>query len=328
MGCVSFNEQYYRRRLDALEHKELTADELYEAKQLLKVLDDLADEGYTYLNNVMESDFSCLSRLRVLIKEAGEEPFPIQHDKLPDTVYRDEAFESVSLSEKLLSDAMAQPDVSDHPFLGEIRAYCDWIGYEEDTAYIFLFRDAMLPYLYYRSRERTHIYAWTISRRFLADLTGNPDADEDFRDVLYDALENGCSVFGAFREYCKLGIRAVLERYPALKKVLEELFASVREKKIVVVESGYCGTIPMLLSAMDDRVTFRMFTTAPYFFETYRDKIYCRRYEDIRSFETLYSQDALLRYASCRGGKFYMRTSDSADVMRRALAEIRRMTEK
>ena len=327
MGCISFNEQYYRERLEALEHKVLTADDIYEAKQLLKVLDDLSDEGYTHLNTVMERDFSCLSRLRALIRTAGEEPFAILREKLPKPDYRPEEYELTALTEKLFSDAKAQPTSSDHPFLAEIRTYCDWIGYEDDTAYVFLFRDAMLPYLYYKSKGRRNLCAWPIGRRFLADLTGNPDADDDIRNVLYDALEHGCASFDAYSAYCRDGIRAALRRYPTLKSVLNERLSSIRTPKITVIESGYCGTIPMLLSAMDDRVSFRMFTTAPYWYDVYRERIFTRRYEDIRSFETLYSQDVLLQYASCRDGRFYMRMADSEDIMCRALSEMKRMTE-
>ena len=43
MGFISFNENYYRHRLEVLENKELDDDDIYEAQQLLKVLDDLTD---------------------------------------------------------------------------------------------------------------------------------------------------------------------------------------------------------------------------------------------------------------------------------------------
>lgn len=61
-----------------------------------------------------------------------------------------------------------------------------------------------------------------------------------------------------------------------------------------MIESGYMGTVPMMLKALDDRVDFRLFTTAPFLYETYKDKIFCRKYEDIRRFETLYSQDLFI----------------------------------
>ena len=49
MGFISFNENYYRRKLEEYENKILSDTKIRGAKQLLKVLDDLTDEGYTIL---------------------------------------------------------------------------------------------------------------------------------------------------------------------------------------------------------------------------------------------------------------------------------------
>ena len=81
MGFMSFNENYYRRKLEEYENKILSDTEIREAKQLLKVLDDLTDEGYTNLNDTMEADFSCLTRLRAVLHRCGEAPFLIDHDR-------------------------------------------------------------------------------------------------------------------------------------------------------------------------------------------------------------------------------------------------------
>ncbi len=80
----------------------------------------------------------------------------------------------------------------------------------------------------------------------------------------------------------------------------------------------------MLLRAMDGRVEFRLYTTAPFLFETCKDFIYCRRYEDIRRFETVVSQDLLLRFASFRDGKFYVNCSIEESVRNQSLRELRR----
>lgn len=83
------------------------------------------------------------------------------------------------------------------------------------------------------------------------------------------------------------------------------------------------GTIPMMLKALDDRVDFRLFTTAPFLYETYEGRIFCRRYEDIRKFETVYSQDLLMRYSSFHGGKFYVNISADETVINNSLSEIK-----
>ena len=95
MGFISFNEKYYQKKLEEYENNSLSESKIYEAKQLLKILDDLADEGYTNLNNRMETDFSCITRLREVLKNNGAHPFPIDHERLPDTLYDDKDDEAL-----------------------------------------------------------------------------------------------------------------------------------------------------------------------------------------------------------------------------------------
>lgn len=323
MGFISFNEYYYRRKLEEYENGLLSDSDIYEAKQLLKVLDDLTDEGYTNLNNRMEEDFSCLTRLRNVIQKVGSTPFPIDHERLSNTTYDKEEYELEQLLGKLIAEAESFSSTSSNPFLEEIRKYSEWIGYEEDTAYIFLMRDALLPYAFFCSRNRENTYPWLISRRFLEDITETEDVDDDIRRPLYEALESGRTESNDFAAYCKEKIIPVLDEYPKLKNDLLTLLGSIKQKKIIVIESGYMGTIPLMLKVLDDRVDFRLFTTAPFLYDTYQDKIFCRKYEDIRKFETVYSQDLLLRYSSCHDGKFYVNLSSDEFVKEKSFAEIK-----
>ena len=325
MGFISFNEYCYHQKLEEYENRPLSDTEIYEAKQLLKVLDDLTDEGYTNLNDRMEEDFSCLTRLRAVIRKAGASPFPIDHEKLSGTSYSKEEHELERLLGKLISGSKDQNTLSGNPFLADIRQYNEWIGYEEDTAYIFLIRDALLPYVYFSGRNRTNLYPWLVSRRFLEDITKTEYADDDIRLPLYEALESGHTTFDDFSAYCQDKIIPVLDEHPKLKSVLLDLLGCVKQERIIVIESGYMGTIPMMLKSLDDRVDFRLFTTAPFLYETYKDQIFCRKYEDIRRFETVYSQDLLLRYSSFHSGKFFVNVSADKSVQDKSLAEIREM---
>lgn len=323
MGVISFNEKYYSLRLGRLENKVLTSEEVYEAKQLLKVLDDLTDEGYTNLNNQMEKDFSCITRLRDLIANANESPFAIDHERLPKTTYQEEEIELESLLELLILEAKKHKRIVPNTFLIDIHDYCEWIGKEDDTAYVFLLRDTLLPYIYYRNMGCNNIYPWLINRKFLEDITEIEYVDDDVRLPIYEALESGHIVFSDFNSYCKAEILSVLDKHSELKMILKALLSSIKEKNIVVIESGYGGTFPMMLSALDDRVTFKMYTTAPFLYETYDEHVFCKKYEDIRRFETLYSQDLLFQYSSYRDGKFYVRLSEEPEIKSKSLAEIR-----
>lgn len=325
MGFISFNEEYYRRKLEKYENKILSDAEIREAKQLLKVLDDLTDEGYTNLNDTMEADFSCLARLRAVLRRCGEVPFPIDHERLSDTVYGKNEYELESLLGNLIEEARNHSSVSSNPFLEEIYRYSKWIGHEKDTAYVFLMRDALLPYVFFRSRGRDNIYPWLISRRFLEDITETEYVDDDIRLPLYEALESGHIQFDDYFAYCKESILPVLNGHPKLKTILLDLVSSIKQNRIIVIESGYMGTIPMMLKALDDRVDFRLFTTAPFLYETYQDRIFCRKYEDIRRFETLYSQDLFMQYSSYCSGRFYVNVSAEESVKGKTISEMARL---
>lgn len=325
MGFISFNEDWYRGRLAYYENKTLTDRDVYEVRQLLKVLDDLTDEGYTGLNRRMEADFSCLTRLRTLIGNAGACPFPVGQAGLPETEYLSQEHELVRYLDGL-TDAAAKTEPAEEPFLGEIDAFSRSIAREKGTAYVFLLRDTLLPYLRFRTEGCESLYPWLLSRRSLADISGKEGVDDDIRFPVFDALEAGCTGFDAFTAYTGERIREVLYTQSALKKNLTALLGTVKEERITVVESGYIGTVPLLLKALDERVTFRLYTAAPYLFETYKDILFCRRYENIRKFETLYSQDRLLQYAAFRDGHFYVREASDPLVREKALAEIRYFT--
>ena len=123
--------------------------------------------------------------------------------------------------------------------------------------------------------------------------------------------------------FCKERILAVLNEQPQLTKILCDMLGTIRQSRIIVIESGYMGTIPMMLAALDNRVDFRLFTTAPFLYETYQDRIFCRKYEDIRKFETAYSQDLFMRYSSWRNGKFYVNVSTDETVRNKSLSEMK-----
>lgn len=326
MGFISFNENYYRRKLEEYENKNLSESDIYAIKQLLKVLDDLTDEGYTNLNEKMEKDFSCLTRLRNILNKSKEEPFSIKHEILSDTLYSKEEYELRGLLVSLYEEAKHHGGVSVNPFLEEIYSYCNWIGKEEDTAYVFLLRDALLPYVFFCGRNPNNIYPWLISRRFLEDITHTKNVDDDIRLPLYEALESDCINYDDFSFFCKERILRVLDGYPKLKTILQDLLGSIKQKKIIVIESGYMGTIPMMLKALDNRVDFRLYTTAPFLYETYKDKIFCQRYEDIRSFETVYSQNLFMEYSSYHNGKFYVKVSTDNLILDKSLSEIKKFT--
>ena len=64
--------------------------------------------------------------------------------------------ETIYRAKQLLKvlDDLLDADANDDAFLSKLIDFCKWIGYEEDTVYIFLLRDTLVPYIYYQSKNR------------------------------------------------------------------------------------------------------------------------------------------------------------------------------
>lgn len=326
MGFISFNLSYYGNELQRLESDIVSPEAIYRAQQLLKILDDLLDEGYTELNETLERSFCGASRLRSYLTANHVEPFPIYHRELAeaDVTYEQNEVELTRAINELIVCAKERNIESDNTFLAELIRFCKWVGYEEDTAYVFLLRDTLLPYIYYQSKGRTNIYPWLMSRKALAMLTGKEAVDNEIRASVIKALElDKC---GTYDDFCKIilqDIRITLKQYPEIERCFSGLLSSIKETHIVVVESGCSGTFPMLLKSLDDRVDVRMYTTYPYLLKAYGNRVYSPKYENIRSFETLYSQDLYFRFSDLRDHHFYVRKCYNEDVKKTSYAEVK-----
>lgn len=326
MGFLSYNLKYFANEIIRMESSETNSKEIYHARQLLKILDDLLDEGYTGLASSLEASCNGISRLRNYLKANNVKPFPEPHriQESLDIEYDSNSIELTAAVQELMNAANESQDIRCDAFLNELACFCKWIGYANDTSYIFLFRDTLLPYVYYQSKGRTNIHPWLLGRRTLEQMTGAADVDDEIRASIYKALERGES--RNFEEFCKATlpeIKATLKRYPTVERTFSKLLDEIECKHIIVVESGCSGTFPMMLKSLDDRVDIRMYTTYPYLLETYDNRIYSPKYEENRLFETLYSQDLYLQFAEMRENRFYVRTCTNKEIRRRSFAEVK-----
>lgn len=323
MGFISFSLNYYEDKIEYYEHNRLTKDDIYEAKQLLKMIDDLIDEGYTELYDKIEAEFHGVTRIKQILELHNEKPFEIQKHLVTNQCYDTEQIELTAGISKMLKDADIHTDLSDNPFLQEMLSFCKWVGYDEDTAYIFLLRDTLLVYLYFMKMDRQELYPWLIGRDFMNHISSGNNIDDVVRASFFDALEAGCNDFYSFKEYCTTKIGQDLKRYPEVITVINQLLSKIKKRKIIVIESGCHGTFPMLLSTLDERVDFKLFTTVPYFNKVYKDRIYTTAYEKNRLFETLYSQDQYMRFSGYNVGKFYINKTRDKQVTEKSLSEIK-----
>lgn len=324
MGFISYHMKLYQCELRRLESGAPTPESIYHARQLIKILDDLADENYTELGEALENDCQGVTRLRQYLAANNARPFdmPSKPINVSSLSYEPQEVElSCALQTAMNSALSANP--SDNPFIQNILRFCEWIGYDAEAAYIFLLRDTLLPYAYYRAHNRRHLYPWLLGRKAFEQMTGARGADDAVRDSIIDALENGrCRTFDELKTFALPRIRKTIHNYPDAESALRTMLDAIPQQRIIVIESGCSGTFPMLLMSLDARVDMRMYTTYPYMTGIYSGRIYTSRYEDNRLFETLLSQDAYLQFSDFRDLRFYVRTCRDKSVQKSALEEL------
>lgn len=163
-----------------------------------------------------------------------------------------------------------------------------------------------------------------LSRQSLAFISGDQFVDDKFRDKIIWALEqNAPRNFEEFSNRVLPCMRVTMRKYPLLEKALTDLLNDIKQKRIIVVESGCSGTFPLLLMSIDNRVDMRMYTTYPYLYKIYEDKIFTEKYEEARLFETLYSQDLYFRFANFQNKQFFVTKCNNVEIEERALMEIK-----
>lgn len=322
MGFLSFHLAYYKGELQKLGSAAGDMETVYHARQLLKILDDLVDEGYTELNDALEASCQGVSRLRAYLRDHHAEPFPLCRETLPAVTYEDEELELCDAIRELTARAAEVPP-ADPAFPAELVRFCDWIGYEADTACIFLLRDTLLPYICFQQRGWENIHPWLLSRKALERLTGKAHIDDALRAPIFSALKSGrCHDYDTFCQLVLPEIRAALKPYPEAEHCLSALLGNISGKRIIVVESGCTGTFPLLLKSLDKRVEPRMYTTYPWLLKYYGQRIYTPKYEENRRFETLYAQERYFQFSDLRDGHFYVKRCQSEEVKRRAYGEV------
>ena len=316
MRFLSYNLSFYDHELKKLEANPATETDICRARQLLRMLDDLTDEGYTELHTLLEKEFRGVSRLQKYLKENHATPFRI-YSNCPDAETLSYSEDETELNQAILyavNAANEVPVMTTLPFADRLRRFCQWIGYEADTAYTFLLRDTLLPFVYDLGQGRTNIHPWLLGRKSFAVLTGNQYADDEIRASIYRALECGYTDSKSFFEFVLSDIRKTIAAYPQAEHVLRTMLGNMDAERIIVVESGCAGAFPLLLASLDPRVNIRMYTTYPYLTDICGTRIFTAHYEENHMFKTMTSQEFYFRFSGIRDGRFYVQRCMNTDI--------------
>lgn len=130
MGFLSFNMAFYRAELRRLAETPPTAAAIYRARTLLKMLDDLADEGYTTLNEQLESGGNGAAWLRDYLRKNHAELFPRMQSFLPgcNIAYGPQRIPLETAIRQAAAEARTLPEPQGLPCVNELRRFCNGLA--------------------------------------------------------------------------------------------------------------------------------------------------------------------------------------------------------
>ncbi len=328
MGFISYSIKFFNSRLNFYEtNYPLNAPQkiIHEAKILLKFLEDIKDEGYKSSYNFINQKTNAITRLNSFILKNNEIPFPMKKFTIKsDLKYKNEQH---NLNEYLtylknqmdLYEATSPPEI-----FYDILNYSRNIFENADlnTAYCFLLRDALLPYLAFgkwNSNCKFKIYPLFISRKYLSFF--DDDIYSEIQNIIFDALDSGIKNFDELKIYVKNEIKSK-KNFDKLIQSFENLLSGIKQEKIMIIESGYIGTIPVLLSSIDNRIDFKLFSTIPYFYDVYKGKFFTDEFQNMRLFETIQCQDTLFKLSSIDGKNVNVCETENDSIKKFAFSEL------
>ncbi|MCM1195007.1 MAG: hypothetical protein NC099_03570 [Corallococcus sp.] len=231
MGFISFNLNYYKNKIEYYENNVLTKSDIYEAKQLLKMIDDLIDEKYYELYNALQKDSAIVDRLKTVVKASGEEPFAVMASGGSIQRLNNDKTELKKYLDDLTARAETYTNYPNNDFFEEIKRFCNSIEYDANRSYIFLLRDTLLPYVFFKNKYAENIYPYLISRSFFNMLYKNKNVDDVVRAVIFEALEKGYDDFEKYMRYCKKEISNKLTSFPKLATIVKNLLSQIKSEK-------------------------------------------------------------------------------------------------
>ncbi|MCH4228640.1 MAG: hypothetical protein LKF75_02930 [Bacilli bacterium] len=302
MDYVTYNANYIKGQLSLLERKEnLTSRDILSIKTLMEIIEENELDEFTALKEKV-SLYDGVKRLQALLDKAGEKPIKVASVPSSHHVY---GGKKIKLDDYLdsLSSLEGKDSEKSNPLFTDLISFSTEVmnRSKEDTSVVFLLRDALLPYLAIRKwKGNEDVYPLPLGRKLLRLYSKSDDDSvyDQLHNMIFDELVSHPSDSGAFYSSLLPKIKELLvAEVPGLYGYLSNYLGSIKTKKILVVESGYIGTMPLALKAIDGRVDFLLFTTVPYLYDVYQGKYFSEEFYKLREFETLHCTDALFQIA-------------------------------
>lgn len=320
MKTLEFDKKFYSRRIAEFETKKfLSQEEIEEVQSMLQII--TVNKGVYPKQTEAMIEIDAFNRLRKLLANNGAEEKPtfteFTHEAPNFGVEKSLAeFMNEMYSIKPLNDINKEKK----NLINEICAFTDWVNKKEGTK-IYLLRDMFLSYLLQRqvNQDNTAI-PFLFGRKLLKFLTnqnvsndfdfGESDDEQIYLDFLYtlfDAADLYPNDFESFFNYLKPRFLEKLQALPDYYQFIKNELAKIKSNKILVVESGIMGTMPLILKSVDERVDFVLFGTNPAFYQLYKHRLFTKDIVKLINLEQSVCQNELFVFSSVKDGEIYIK---------------------
>ena len=284
-------------------------------------------------------DIDATSRLKSLLKKTNSKPLP---------PYQDETHTAPSYSDKELSMEtffknlrIYKKFTSDNqlPIIKSICEFAHWAT-TENGAYIFLMRDQLLPYEMIKNNTNKTCYPLILGRKLIKyfythesndsfDFSDSND-DRSYLDFLFTMCQTAVEHhkdFNDFFTHLKPKFLKLIKSNEPFYNYLKKFLSNIKQDKIIVLESGRYGTMPLILKCIDDRVDFRLFCTGPELYKLYEGKVFEKDglkqgLSCMIEMEQSVSQNQLFVFSSVQKGNAMIKVTNDTDVLTKSFNEI------
>ncbi len=335
MKTLQFDTNFYSRRIGEFEAKNsLTKDEIQEAQAMLQII--TINNGFYPTQTEAMIKIDAFNRLRKVLKNNNAEEAHAFVEFTHETPNFDvkKSFNDF-INEIYTIQPSNNTDDKKQNLINEICSFTDWVNKKEGTK-IYLLRDMFLAYLIQKQINKDETAVPFLFGRKLLRFLSNQDVTDgfdfgesddeqvclDFLYTLFDAADMYPTDFDSFFNYLKPKFLEKLQALPNFYNFIKNELAKIKSEKILVVESGIMGTMPLILKSIDDRVDFVLFGTSPPFYQLYKDRIFTRDIAKLVSLEQSISQNELFVFSSVKDNKIYIKQTLDTSRLQESKQEI------
>ena len=334
MKTLEFEKHFYSRRISELEEKgKLDDSEIHEAQTMLQII--VANQNYYPSQHQAMLEIDAYVRLKALLSANGAEELPEISEATHETPNFDAEQSLDTFLDTICKNITVTDFTKDDALLNEICAFSNWVSQKDGTK-VYLLRDMFLPYLVQREANGDRVaQPFLFGRKllkFFSDRTAldgfdfgeSDDADIylEFLYIIYDGADAYPNDFEKFFEYVRPRFLEKIKSMPEYYNFIKNYLDNIKGDKILVVESGIMGTMPLILKSIDPRVDFVLFGTTPAFYHIYGERVFTREMSKLMDLEQSVSQNELFVFSSVKDGEVYIKQTTDIERKQASLDEI------